>query len=1182
MQIKTWSILFLLAALAFVSTQAHECGNCKNLQFIANKNQWNQQVQYKANVPFGAVFLEKNGYTFAKVKEEQFMLLRHNYHHEHQYKPAFPDSLNCHAIKVRFLGSNPAATIVGADSLQEYFNYFLGKDKSKWASRVPGFGTIEYRNIYEGIHLKIYSEGNHMKSDWIVPAGYTSKTIPIRLKYEGQNAMALQNGALVLTTSVGDIAEAKPYSYQIIKGRKVEVPCRFALEKNEVYFEFPEDFNHQYDLVIDPALIFSTYSGSTADNFGYTATYDSKGEAYTAGSVFGLGYPVTAGAYQVSWAGGSGAGSLSGCDIGISKYNATGTQRLYSTYLGGKSDELPHSLIVNTNDELFLFGTTSSDNFPVTPNAYDTTFNGGPDPGAFGGLGVHYSTGSDIVISRFSSDGTQLLASTFVGGTDNDGLNISPTNLLRYNYADEVRGEIDIDKQDNIYLATCTRSTDFPVTSGVFQEQNGGGLDGIIIKMNNNLSTMIWCSYLGGEDDDAIYSLSLDRNDDLFVCGGTRSISSFPVTATGVVQNTNGGGRADGFVTLIDKSGLSIQKSTFWGSAEYDQVYFVENDRLNNVYIMGQTEAKGNFFVNNAGYSNPNSGLFITKLDHELELILWSTVIGAGRGRPDISPTAFLVDLCSKVYITGWGSNIGNQLSTNGLPITSNAFSSTTDNNDFYMAVLNDDASGLFYATYFGSPSAADHVDGGTSRYSKKGILYQSVCAGCGGVSDFPTTPGAVSRTNNSPNCNNAVYKFDFNIPLAFADFEVPEPPCQLPYTATFNNTSDVLGDAEYEWTFSNGFTTTDSNATYTFTQPGLYTIKLVAKDTTTCNGTDSIEKQILILNNSTSTLPEITICKSAITQIGIPPGSTNVTYEWKYDASLNETDVSNPYASPDSTTTYTLFVHKGNCTDTIHQTVVVFSDAVAIQASVATCPGDSVRLLATNAKPGQTLTYAWSPPDLILSGQGTATPLVSPPRDTTFSVLVTNQLGCTFTGNVLVDIISKLPSLSAIAKPYTIGYADTSQLALIADGVATFYWQYDSTLSDTASPEPLAFPLETTVYKVFAEDSNGCKVSDTVIVYVFKTPCKNGGVYLPNAFTPNGDGKNDILYVRSLRATEVYLAIYDRWGQLMFETADQTKGWDGTFGGKPLDSGVFGFYLKVRCDDGELVEKKGNISLLK
>lgn len=1179
---NTKCTLFLLAAIAFFSLKAETCVSCKNLQFIENKNQWHPNVKYKADIPFGSIFLEENGYTLTKANEAQYMLVRHEHHHTHDFIPEMPDALDCHAIKVKFIGTNANVKIEGSDKLKEYFNYFIGRDKSKWASHVSGFYSLNYNNIYEGINLKVYSENSRVKFDWIIAANYTQKTIPIQLKYEGQNDIAIREGALALTTSVGDIVEAKPYAYQIVNGRKIEVLCHFTLEENIVGFTFPNGFNQHYELVIDPTLIFSTYSGSVADNFGYTATYDSKGEAYTAGSVFGFGYPVTPGAYQVNFGGGTGSpGLIDGCDIGISKYNEFGTVRIYSTYLGGSSDELPHSLIVNSNDELFVFGTTSSNDFPVTPNAFDTTFNGGPDPGAFGGLGAYYINGSDIVITRLSPDGTQLLASTYVGGTDNDGLNTGGANLLRYNYADEVRGEIDIDRQNNIYLATCTRSTDFPVTSGVFQETNGGGLDGIIIKMNNNLSTMVWCSYLGGEEDDAIYSLSLDSNDDLFVCGGTRSVTTFPTTPN-VLQNVNNGGRADGFITLIDKSGLVIKRSTFWGSDEYDQIYFIENDRADNVYVLGQTEAKNNYFIENAAYSNPNSGLFITKLDHDLEFVDWSTVIGAGRGRPDISPTAFLVDLCSKVYFTGWGANIGSALSTRNLPITSNAYSSTTDDNDFYMAVLNDDASALFYATYFGSPTTPDHTDGGTSRYSKKGILYQSVCAGCPGQSDFPTTPGAVSNTNNSPNCNNAVYKFDFNIPIAFADFEMPEVPCQLPYTATFTNTSDVKAKSDYVWTFSNGFTTTDSNAVYTFTEPGIYTIKLLAIDTSTCNGMDSIEKQIIILNNSTSTLPEITICQSAKTQIGMPPSPDQVTYEWDYDPSLNETGVPNPFASPDSTTTYTLKITKGICTDTVMQTVVVFSDAVEVQASVATCPGDTVALKATNSKPGQTLNYYWSPEGLIIAGQGSSSPLVSPSNDTTFTVLVTNQLGCTYTGNVFVDVVSKLPSVSASAHPYSIPYSDTSQLEITGEGIFRFVWEYDETLSDTSSANPLAFPLETTIYRVYAEDENGCTVSDTVIVYVYRTPCKDGGVFLPNAFSPNGDGVNDVLRVRSLRVTELYLAVYDRWGQLMFETDDQNKTWDGTYGGKPLDSGVFGYYMKAKCDSGEVIEKRGNISLLR
>ena len=125
-------------------------------------------------------------------------------------------------------------------------------------------------------------------------------------------------------------------------------------------------------------------------------------------------------------------------------------------------------MIVNSADELFIFGTTGSADFPTTLSAYQTTFKGGPFF-APSGIGVGFPNGSDIFVSRLSTNGGNLLASTFVGGTDNDGLNTASS--LKFNYADEVRGEIDIDKNNNIYIATCTQSSDFPITTG-FQNTN--------------------------------------------------------------------------------------------------------------------------------------------------------------------------------------------------------------------------------------------------------------------------------------------------------------------------------------------------------------------------------------------------------------------------------------------------------------------------------------------------------------------------------------------------------------------------------------------------------------------------------------------------------------------------------------------------------------------------------------
>ena len=180
----------------------------------------------------------------------------------------------------------------------------------------------------------------------------------------------------------------------------------------------------------------------------------------------------------------------------------------------------------------------------------------------------------------------------------------------------------------------------------------------------------------------------------------------------------------------------------------------MEIGSTNSVYLFGQTKTIGTNLVSNATYFESGASQFIAVFDKYLDSVLRSTVVGTGKGTPDISPTAFLVDVCDKIYIAGWGSNLGGPLSTLNLPIDTNAFQQTTDGNDFYLMVIDDAMSSMMYATYFGGSQSNEHVDGGTSRFDKKGIIYQSVCAGCGGNSDFPIepNPGAVSLTNNSSN----------------------------------------------------------------------------------------------------------------------------------------------------------------------------------------------------------------------------------------------------------------------------------------------------------------------------------------------------------------------------------------------------------------------------------------------
>jgi hypothetical protein len=306
----------------------------------------------------------------------------------------------------------------------------------------------------------------------------------------------------------------------------------------------------------------------------------------------------------------------------------------------------------------------------------------------------------------------------------------------------------------------------------------------------------VWASFLGGNGVDAAYSVVLDQNENLYVAGGTQS-TDFPTTS-GVLHPTPIGD-IDAFVTHISSDGQTILQSSYYGSANYDQAYFVELNRYDDVYLFGQTLASDSTLVHNAQYSTPGSGQFISVLSSSLDNVIRSTVFGTGNG-VNISPTAFLVDVCNKIYISGWGGatnqpSLGHGGWTTGMDVTPNAFQSTTDGSDFYLAVFEDDLSDIHYGTFIGGQQSHEHVDGGTSRFSRQGKIYEAVCAGCyygagspPGYSDFPTSANAWSNTNNY-HCNLAVFKFDFMLPITVADFQAPLHVC-LPYSIDFVNLS--------------------------------------------------------------------------------------------------------------------------------------------------------------------------------------------------------------------------------------------------------------------------------------------------------------------------------------------------------------------------------------------------------
>ncbi|HKC69376.1 MAG TPA: SBBP repeat-containing protein, partial [Bacteroidia bacterium] len=797
------------------------------VNYIKNNGQWDSHVLYQADFKGGRLFLEKNAFTYLFYPQDGLTRLHpHSQTNQATAKGKGDITLNFHAVRMEFIGGLPNATTNQLNIKPFYHNYYQGKDSKKWASHVPISDGVFYTDLYSGISLKAFSDNNNFRYDFIISP--TSNASLIQMKFTGQTKLAVQNGKLIIGTSLGDISQETPYAYQEIDGKEIKVDCKYVVRGNIVSIEVAENYNHNHPLIIDPTLVFATFTGSLADNWGMSASYDNQGNGYTAGICFGTGYPTITGAFQQTFVGGQPTTInvngfsfvLGGFDIVTSKFSSTGSSLLFSTYLGGTNNEQPASIIVDNSNNLLILGRSSSTDFPVTAGAYDVSQNGG----------------SDIIIAKFNATGTALLASTFIGGSGDDGVNFSgieqPLGSTKFNYADDGRGDIILDNSNNVYIASCTQSTNFPVTAGCAQSANSGMQDGCVFKLNATLSSLIWSTYLGGSANDAAYNLAIDNSGSAFITGGTES-SNFPTTSGAL--HTSYMGNIDGFLTHLSSAGSTFLQSTYIGTAGYDQSYFVQLDNVNNIYIYGQTS--GNYPISSSVYSNPNSGQFIHEFSPNLAGTIFSTEFGTGQGAPDIVPSAFLVDKCNNIYISGWGGPLygdNNSFSTTfGLPVTSNAYQSTTDGSDFYFMVLTPSASSLWYATYFGGDNGSlEHVDGGTSRFDKSGVIYQAICEGCGGNEDMPTTPGAWSSVNNSSNCNNALVKFNFNLLQTVANLSIAPSTAAgcAPFNVIFTNQSQNA--THFNWFFGDGDTSTSVNATHTYTVAGTYTVTLAAKDT--------------------------------------------------------------------------------------------------------------------------------------------------------------------------------------------------------------------------------------------------------------------------------------------------------------------------------------------------------------
>jgi len=729
------------------------------LKFVENSGQWPPDYHFKASLSSADLWVSDSGIWI------------------NSWDPAASEKIharntdefvvNGHILLLKFKGGCFRKTSGKGEAFPEKYNYFYG-NVERQSQPARAYAVVFVKELYPGVDLEIMEFQGRVKYNII--CNDPGKINQVRWRYEGASGVKVQSDNLEIKTVLGVFAEQLPRVFASSKDGETDLQAQYLSEEGYIGVEVKTEpvKRRRTKTIIDPVLVFSTFSGSRADNFGCSGTYDDLGNAYAGGTVFNGGLPTTPGAYQTRFGGGQSEslGYGGARDAAILKFSPNGSTLLYCTYLGGENNEQPHSMVVDRFGNLYIMGSTKSRTFPITSGAYQYTHRGD----------------YDFFVSKISSDGSKLLASSFLGGTGMDvvGANRAADPIddypLLYNYADEFRGEI-ITDDTQVFVAGFTYSTDFPRSSN--SARFGGKEDAVLFAMDNTLTELKWSQLVGSTEYDAFYGVALGKHGDLYTSGGSSS-QDLPSKFPGIFKKNYQGGIADGVAFRFDKNTGKAMAATHLGTALYEQAYFSQTDNSGNPYFFGQTE--GVFPIINAIYNQPEKGQFIVRYDTGLNSLTLSTTFGANTNQPNISPTAFLVDRCERIFVSGWGGSTNDHLTDNktgspkahrntgttrNLPISSDAAQRVTDGSDFYVAVFSKNMNGMAYATYFGGISGAgkdaeEHVDGGTSRFDKKGIIYQSVCAGCGRNGLFPTTPGAYSRTMNSNNCNNAIFKIDF------------------------------------------------------------------------------------------------------------------------------------------------------------------------------------------------------------------------------------------------------------------------------------------------------------------------------------------------------------------------------------------------------------------------------------
>ncbi len=770
---------------------------------------------------------------------------------------------------------------------------------------------------------------------------------------------------------------------------------------------------------------------------------------------------------------------------------------VYSTFVGTDSSDEGKAILVDNNGNAIVAGSTEDADFPTTSGAYDQTHNGD----------------DDVFVLKLNANGSSLIFATFIGGSEGD----EP-------------GAMTQDNSGNLYLVGSTESSDFPTTSGAYDQTHNGEEDAFVVKLNSSGSALLYATYVGGSENDYGTGVAVDNNGRAVACGYTES-SNFPTTngaydtdhngeedafvlrlnpagsnlvystflggddddeAHDVMLRGNGmaivcgytkstdfpttngaydqshNGSKDWFVTALNSNGSQLSFSTFVGGSSSDEAYAIAPGPSNSIIVAGSTESS-NFPTTSGAYDqsfNGDKDVAVARLNHSASQLMWGTFIGGSS--EEVAEDCFTTD--SYVYLTG-------KTSSSNFPTSSNAYDQTHNGSeDVFIAQLTINGSALPYSTFLGG----SQDDEGKSIVASGCAVYVT---GYTYSSNFPTTSGAYDQSFNG---EEDAFVVKLGIGASFTISASDQEICAGESVQL--EVQPQPSGASYSWSPATGLSSTSvPNPTATPPSTITYTVTVTTPDG--CSGSTSIT--ITVSPPMQLTTSDQTICQGDTVQIGVTVsgGTSPYSYSWSPATGLSDPNVAQPEAFPQSTTVYTVTVtDAAGCSTQATVTVTVNPKPTITLSNAEICQGDTVRIGAEAQGGTPPYSYSWSPAT-GLSDPNVAQPEAFPQATTEYTVTVTDAKGCSVQGSVTVTVNPK-PTITL--SDVEVCQGDTVQIGAEAQGGTPPYsysWSPATGLSDPNVAQPEAFPQATTEYTVTVTDARGCSVEHSVTVTVIPQP---------------------------------------------------------------------------------------------